>query len=64
MFGKSIHLIAMTGYGQPDDVHAALEAGFDRHLTKPVDFDRLYAALKAASDTSVGVDVDFDRVGV
>jgi two-component system CheB/CheR fusion protein len=34
-------LIALSGYGQESDVKAALEAGFDTHLTKPPDFDRL-----------------------
>jgi signal transduction histidine kinase/CheY-like chemotaxis protein len=30
-------LIAMTGYGQPDDRRRALQAGFDSYLVKPVD---------------------------
>lgn len=30
-------LIALTGWGQEEDKKRALEAGFDRHLTKPVD---------------------------
>jgi signal transduction histidine kinase/CheY-like chemotaxis protein len=29
-------LIAITGYGQPEDARRALQAGFDLHLTKPV----------------------------
>ena len=29
-------LVAMTGYGQADDVRRAIDAGFDRHLVKPV----------------------------
>jgi CheY-like chemotaxis protein len=32
-------LVAMTGYGQADDVRRALDAGFDRHLVKPVPLD-------------------------
>jgi two-component system, sensor histidine kinase len=32
-----IALIAMTGYGQPEDRRRALQAGFDRYLVKPVD---------------------------
>ncbi len=32
-----ISLIAMTGYGQPEDRRRALQAGFDRYLVKPVD---------------------------
>jgi CheY-like chemotaxis protein len=35
--GEEIALIAMTGYGQPEDRRRALQAGFDRYLVKPVD---------------------------
>jgi CheY-like chemotaxis protein len=35
--GGEISLIAMTGYGQPEDRRRALQAGFDRYLVKPVD---------------------------
>ncbi|HEY7314918.1 MAG TPA: ATP-binding protein [Gemmataceae bacterium] len=38
-------LIAMTGYGQPEDRQKSKEAGFDHHLTKPVDPDRLQDLL-------------------
>jgi CheY-like chemotaxis protein len=38
-------LIAMTGYGQPEDQVKSKEAGFDYHLTKPVDPDRLQDLL-------------------
>ena len=38
---KSSYLVAVTGFGQEDDRRLAAEAGFDRHLTKPV----MYAAL-------------------
>jgi CheY-like chemotaxis protein len=30
-------LIALTGWGQEDDVQRSRQAGFDEHLTKPVD---------------------------
>nr|WP_314543721.1 ATP-binding protein [uncultured Massilia sp.] len=40
-----IKLIAVTGYGQEQDRRAALEAGFDHHLVKPVDMDRLAGLL-------------------
>jgi CheY-like chemotaxis protein len=30
-------LVALTGYGQPGDRQRSSEAGFDAHLTKPVD---------------------------
>ena len=45
-FGNTIKLVAMSGYGQPDDVRRAEAAGFDRHLTKPVDPRRLASALR------------------
>jgi signal transduction histidine kinase/ActR/RegA family two-component response regulator len=35
--GEAISLIAMTGYGQPEDRRRALQAGFDYYLVKPVD---------------------------
>jgi two-component system CheB/CheR fusion protein len=44
--GRSIKLVAMSGYGQPEDVRRSEKAGFDRHLTKPVDPRRLAAALE------------------
>jgi signal transduction histidine kinase/DNA-binding NarL/FixJ family response regulator len=34
---ETISLIAMTGYGQPEDRRRALQAGFDYYLVKPVD---------------------------
>lgn len=38
-------MIAVTGYGQQADKQAALEAGFDVHLVKPVDTHRLFELL-------------------
>jgi CheY-like chemotaxis protein len=38
-------LIALSGYGQRQDVQAALVAGFDAHLTKPVAPDELLRVL-------------------
>jgi PAS domain S-box-containing protein len=35
--GEGIRLIALTGWGQEGDRRRAMEAGFDFHLTKPVD---------------------------
>jgi CheY-like chemotaxis protein len=32
-----LRLIAVTGYGQHDDLRASTEAGFERHLVKPID---------------------------
>ena len=38
-------IIALTGYGQDKDRRQAKEAGFDHHLTKPVDINSLNALL-------------------
>ncbi len=45
--GKPMRLIAFTGYGGADDIARATVAGFDAHLVKPVEIDRLLAALAA-----------------
>ena len=44
-------LVALTGYGQPEDRERALAAGFDRHLTKPVSVASLRQAVEEASQT-------------
>jgi CheY-like chemotaxis protein len=43
--GRPMRLIAFTGYGGADDVAKAIVAGFDAHLVKPVEIDRLLAVL-------------------
>jgi signal transduction histidine kinase len=35
--GKDVLLVAITGWGQDEDRRKSREAGFDHHLTKPVD---------------------------
>jgi PAS domain S-box-containing protein len=42
---RDVRLIALTGYGQAEDRSKALEAGFDLHMTKPVDPERLQRLL-------------------
>jgi PAS domain S-box-containing protein len=50
-WGKDIALIALTGWGQEEDRRKAMEAGFDAHLVKPVQYaammDVLDSLLKA-----------------
>jgi signal transduction histidine kinase/ActR/RegA family two-component response regulator len=41
-------LIAITGYGAPEDRERAHDAGFDAHVTKPVDYGTLAALISAA----------------
>ncbi|MDQ2695548.1 MAG: response regulator, partial [Pseudomonadota bacterium] len=43
----ALTLIALTGYGRPEDVARAEAAGFDRHLLKPASAAQLYKALAA-----------------
>src|SRR6185436_3023864 len=38
-------LVALSGYGQDADVQAALDAGFDEHITKPPDPERIERLL-------------------
>ncbi len=62
-FSEEIVLIAITGWGQDDDRRRSAEAGFDRHLVKPVDPEMLTALLAdltdpGRADTSVWSAVD------
>jgi CheY-like chemotaxis protein len=41
-----VQLIALTGWGSEQDRRRALDAGFDRHLTKPVDLGKLEELLR------------------
>jgi CheY-like chemotaxis protein len=43
-------LIAVTGYGRDEDQRRAREAGFDHHLTKPVEIEALLPRLKARDE--------------
>jgi CheY-like chemotaxis protein len=46
-WGKPAYFIALTGWGQASDKERAAAAGFDRHLTKPIDADLLNEILDA-----------------
>jgi PAS domain S-box-containing protein len=47
---ERMRLVAVTGYGQPEDRERAKEAGFDRHLVKPVEPDALNEFLRSLRD--------------
>jgi PAS domain S-box-containing protein len=47
---SGVVLVAITGYGQESDRRLALEAGFDHHLVKPVDFGKIEDILADAAD--------------
>jgi signal transduction histidine kinase len=49
--GGSTPLIAVTGWGQQEDVKRCFEAGFDHHLVKPLDVNRLWEIIAGASPT-------------
>jgi PAS domain S-box-containing protein len=51
--GDDLLLVAVTGYGQPEDRAKSRAAGFDHHLLKPVDFDALQRLLAGARLTPV-----------
>ncbi|MEO8053737.1 MAG: response regulator [Acidobacteriota bacterium] len=42
-----VRLVAMTGHGSPEDIARSRDAGFDRHLVKPVTIDELLRILDA-----------------
>jgi CheY-like chemotaxis protein len=45
--------IALTGWGMEDDMQKSKEAGFERHLTKPVDFQSLQVAIREVVGSEV-----------
>ncbi len=47
---QNVVLVAMTGYGQESDRRRSLEAGFNHHLVKPADFDKLQKILATVSE--------------
>jgi PAS domain S-box-containing protein len=49
-FGAEVRIIAMTGYGRQGERRSTLEAGFDAHLTKPVEMDQLQRLLSPPAD--------------
>ncbi|HEY4972725.1 MAG TPA: hypothetical protein VII41_03895, partial [Steroidobacteraceae bacterium] len=48
-WGENALLVAVTGWGQPSDKEQARAAGFNHHLTKPVDLEQVEQLLAAFS---------------
>jgi CheY-like chemotaxis protein len=46
--GRDVTLLALTGFGQPDDRQKALDAGFDEHLVKPLDYQELISVIRGS----------------
>ena len=44
-WGRRVFMVAVTGWGEPEDKERASAAGFDHHLTKPVDVDEIEKLL-------------------
>jgi CheY-like chemotaxis protein len=44
---QSLYLVALTGYGNPEDEAATRAAGFDEHLLKPLGVDRVRRVLSS-----------------
>ena len=51
-WGRDMVLIALTGWGQPEDREKSREAGFDHHLVKPVDPSALTRLLAGIAERS------------
>ena len=49
--GGRVPAVAVTAYARPDDRRRALSAGFDAHLTKPIDEVELVAVIASLSPT-------------
>jgi two-component system CheB/CheR fusion protein len=45
-------MLALTGYGQASDRAAALAAGFDEHLVKPIDAEELRRIMRTEEPIS------------
>jgi CheY-like chemotaxis protein len=46
---RDLTMVAITGWGQQNDRKLAREAGFDRHLVKPVEPEELIALLRSVA---------------
>ncbi|MGE3276830.1 MAG: ATP-binding protein [Vicinamibacterales bacterium] len=51
---RDLLIIALTGWGQPNDRQRSREAGFDHHLVKPPDLDRLRTLLTEGRSAAGG----------
>jgi CheY-like chemotaxis protein len=54
--GKAVLLVALTGWGQKEDIEKAVTAGFDFHMTKPADPERIERLLENFLQSQVKAD--------
>ncbi|HTU63387.1 MAG TPA: response regulator, partial [Polyangiales bacterium] len=50
-WGRHALLVALTGWGQDEDKERSRAAGFDHHLTKPVDAEKVEELLRSFLET-------------
>jgi DNA-binding response OmpR family regulator len=55
-WGREMMLVALTGWGQAEDKRLTKEAGFDRHIVKPVDPVFLLKMLEGLEGKGAGMD--------
>jgi PAS domain S-box-containing protein len=53
-WGRSVVLVAVTGWGQEQDRLRAVEAGFDRHLVKPISAETVDSLLRSVARGAAG----------
>ena len=54
--GAARTIVAVTGWGQPQDVQRSKDCGFDLHLVKPIDIDKLTSLIDSLPPAPAGVE--------
>jgi DNA-binding response OmpR family regulator len=52
-WGRSMRLVALTGWGQAEHRRRSIEAGFDDHLVKPVELEVLEGVLQVSTPAPI-----------
>lgn len=55
--------IALTAFGMPEDVKRCIDAGFDTHLLKPIDFSKLEETIDRLSGRTTPLPQEVDERG-
>ena len=51
--GAGLRIVALTGWGAESDRKRSMEAGFDRHLTKPVGYEQVQSVLHDVAEAAL-----------
>ena len=54
--GLTVPAVALTGFGMEEDLARCREAGFDAHLTKPVNLVKLEETVQRVAAGATGID--------